>query len=216
VTERVSPSWELEERLFAQGFQRVIGIDEAGRGALAGPVTAAAVILPAGPHPFRDSKTLSRPVRQELAAQVEACSTAAATGWASAAEVDEVGVLAATHLAASRALAKLGSAADGAALVTDYLKLAWDGPVLSVARADARSLQVAAASILAKVERDAHMTGLDATWPCYGFASNSGYGTAAHLAALESHGVSPVHRVTFRPVAAAAGGARSAKAADNK
>jgi ribonuclease HII len=204
VTDRCGPSWELEEQLFGQGHDRVIGIDEAGRGALAGPVTAAAVMLPAGSHPFRDSKTLSRPARQKLAEQLETTCIAAATGWATAGEVDELGVLRATHLAAARALGELGSFADGAALVTDYLRLAWNGPVLSVARADARSYQVAAASILAKVERDRYMNALAGTWPHYGFETNSGYGTAAHLLALQEHGVTPAHRVTFRPVAEAA------------
>lgn len=201
MAEPHAPSWELEELLFAQGFKRVIGIDEAGRGALAGPVTAAAVILPPGDHPYRDSKLLSRAARTELAQVLATKCVAAGTGWASAREVDDLGVLAATHLAAARALKELGRSAYGAALVTDYLKLQWDAPVVSVARADQRSYQVAAASILAKTERDRHMNHLAASWPQYGFHTNAGYGTPLHLEALQEHGITPFHRLTFRPVA---------------
>lgn len=212
MAELHEPSWELEEPLFAQGFERVVGIDEAGRGALAGPVTAAAVILPAGEHPYRDSKLLSRAARTELARQLAAHCIAAGTGWASASEVDDLGVLAATHLAAARALTQLGHAAQGAALVTDYLKLPWNAPVVSVARADQRSYQVAAASILAKTERDRHMKELAETWPHYGFDTNAGYGTPQHLKALKEYGSTPFHRQTFRPVAELASGPGAAAA----
>lgn len=179
----------------------MIGIDEAGRGALAGPVVAAAVILPPGFHPYRDSKTLSRAARSSLAQQLQASAVACATGWASAAEVDSLGVLRATHVAAQRALQALGQHAERAGLVTDYLELDWAGPVLSVPRADQRSFQVAAASILAKTERDAHLLELADRYPEYHFHSNAGYGTPAHRQALARHGATPEHRRSFRPVA---------------
>lgn len=198
----MAPGWRLERSLWQLGYALVAGIDEAGRGALAGPVAAAAVLLPCRTYPFNDSKQLS-PVRRELlAAQVKAEALAWALGWASAAEVDALNVLRATHLAARRALAQLQPLP--AALVTDYLRLAFSGPVLAVPKADARSTQVAAASILAKTARDAYMRALAESYPHYGFERHKGYGTSAHLRALEHHGHSPEHRRSFRPLASTA------------
>lgn len=194
-----SPDWALERRLWSAGHSPVAGIDEAGRGALAGPVIAAAVILPYGDHPYRDSKTLSAAVRAEMAEQIKDRALAWAIGEASADEVDRVNVLKATHLAAGRALAALGSVPR--ALVTDFLRLDWPGAVLPVARADSLSVQVAAASILAKTARDAAMRRWHERYPGYGFARNKGYGAREHLAGLARHGPCPLHRKTFRPVA---------------
>lgn len=197
------PGWELERSLWLRGYRTVIGIDEAGRGCLAGPVAAAAVILPhkAG-LPYRDSKQLTPESRQELAVRLAEEAIARSVGWASAAEIDELGILQATHLASYRALDNLDTGYSVTALVTDYLKLEHAGPVLPVARADQRSLQVAAASILAKTSRDAHMVELDARLPGYGFARHKGYGTRQHLAALAALGPCSEHRLTFAPVAA--------------
>ena len=175
-------------------------MDEAGRGALAGPVVAAAVILPRGAHPFRDSKTVAPARREVLAALVREIAVAWGVGRAEADEVDERGVILATHLAAGRALATMR--VRPAALVTDYLALAWHGPVLAPPRADGRSPQAAAASLLAKTERDRWMVEVaEDRWPGYGFASHKGYGVQRHLDALAELGPCPVHRRRFAPVA---------------
>ncbi len=190
--------WGLKRLLWARGYARVAGIDEAGRGALAGPVVAAAVLLPYGDFPFDDSKKLLPSQREVFAAQIKQIALAWGVGQASAAEVDAVNVLHATHLAALRALAALAAPVD--ALVTDYLKLSFPGPVSAPPKADAQSLQVAAASILAKTARDAWMIDLHARDARYGFASHKGYGAPAHLRALAEHGPSPQHRLSFAPV----------------
>jgi len=177
----------------------VAGVDEAGRGALCGPVVAAAVILPAGTAgPYRDSKTLSPERRSELAIRVRADAVAWAVGLATAREVDELNVLGATLLAARRAVAALDPAPTG--VVTDYLRLGLDLPEVAAARADGTSLQVAAASILAKTVRDAHMIELARTYPGYGLERHKGYGVAEHVAALADLGPCPEHRVSFAPL----------------
>lgn len=176
------------------------GIDEAGRGALAGPVVAAAVLLrPGEAYGYRDSKQLSAAQRERLASEITARADAWAIGTASAAEVDALGIVPATHLAAMRALSRIEPPPEG--LVTDYLQLAFAGPVVAVAKADRQSLQVAAASILAKTYRDRVMRDLDVLFPHYGFAAHKGYASARHLAALRRYGPSPEHRLSFRPVA---------------
>jgi len=195
---REMPGWGFEAAFWAQGYARVAGIDEAGRGALAGPVVAAAVLLPPGDYPFDDSKKLSPAVRAAFAEEVKRCALAWGVGAASAAEVDALNVLRATHLAAQRALSELPPVD---ALVTDYLKLTFPGPVASPPRADARSVQVAAASILAKTTRDRLMIDLHRRDPRYGFAAHKGYGAPAHLRALAEYGPSEQHRLSFSPVA---------------
>lgn len=200
MSRRAQPGWELEERLWAQGARLVAGVDEAGRGALCGPVVAAAVVLVRGrEHPYRDSKTLSAKRREELAAQVRAEAVAFAVAFAGAREVDEVNVLQATKLAALRAVRALQVAPD--ALVTDYLTLPTSLPTVAVASADARSYQVAAASILAKTVRDAHMAALAERYPGYGLERHKGYGVKSHLLALARLGPTPEHRSSFAPVA---------------
>ncbi|MDQ3459285.1 MAG: ribonuclease HII [Deinococcota bacterium] len=207
------PGWTLEQALWTRGYSPVAGVDEAGRGALAGPVVAAAVVLPYGEHPFDDSKRLTAARRERLADEVKAQALAWAVALATAREVDRFNVLGATHLAAGRALAALGGegaddvlacgpiALEPAALVTDYLRLDFGGPVSAPPRADGLSLSVAAASILAKTERDRLMLGLGAVYPGYGFASNKGYGSSVHLQGLTDYGPCPEHRLTYRPVA---------------
>ena len=191
--------WRLERPLWRLGYTPLAGVDEAGRGALAGPVVVAAVVLPCGSYPFDDSKLLSARARERLAAEIERVALACGVGVATAQEVDAFNVLRATHLAAKRALEQLSP--SPAALVTDYLALAWPGPVLAPAKADATSVQVAAASILAKTARDAVMLELEARYPGYGFARHKGYGAPSHLAALARLGPTPEHRLSFRPVA---------------
>lgn len=215
-----SPGWDLETRLWQAGCVMVAGIDEAGRGALAGPVVAAVVLLDVGESclryvpaaraggvrgaselpefPYRDSKCLARRDRERLARRVRSEALAYALGTAEACEIDELNVLEATKLAVRRALIQLAGRYDG--LVTDYLRLGLPTPEVAAAKADSLSYQVAAASILAKVERDRLMVELDAALPEYGFAQHKGYGVPDHLRALERHGPSPQHRRSFGPV----------------
>lgn len=181
-----------------RGYSPVAGIDEAGRGALAGPVVAAAVVLGRGHEGYRDSKLLTPKRRGELAHEIRHTAVAWAVGYAEADEVDRVNVLQATRRAAVRALSGLGLRPE--ALVTDYLQLDVDVPVLAVPRADSTSASVAAASILAKVTRDELMCRLDQTVPGYGFSSHKGYGSGRHLEALQRLGPSPAHRRSFKPV----------------
>ncbi len=192
------PHWQLESQLFARGYSPLAGIDEAGRGALAGPVVVAAVVLPYAPsYPFDDSKRFSPAQREKLAELVYESALVWALGTASAQEVDECNVLQATHLAARRALDQLPFVRG---LVTDYLKLRFDGPVLAPPKADHHSYQVAAASLVAKTSRDALMRGYDEDYPHYGFAAHKGYGAPRHRAALAEHGPCTLHRRSFRPV----------------
>ena len=193
--------WSLERQHWQAGHALVAGVDEAGRGALAGPVAVAAVILPPDgqPRPYRDSKTLTAPQRARLALEVRADAVAWALEFAEAGEVDACGVLEATKRAALRAIARLEPAAT--ALVTDYLKLRTELPTLAPPKADGHSYSVAAASIIAKTARDERMRALEDAHPGYGFAGHKGYGAASHLEALERLGACPEHRRSFAPVA---------------
>jgi len=182
------------------------GVDEAGRGPLAGPVVAAAVILdPQRPIAgLADSKALSPARREALAVEIRASSLAWALGWADAAEIDSLNILQATLLAMRRALAALGTApahvvVDGNQ-VPPLAGLELDCTIEAIVAGDATVPSISAASILAKCARDAHMIELDARYPGYGFAGHKGYPTAAHVAALRSLGPSPVHRRSFAPV----------------
>ncbi|GGJ81312.1 ribonuclease HII [Deinococcus aquiradiocola] len=196
-----SPDFSLELQHWRRGYFRVAGVDEAGRGAWAGPVTVAAVILPSTLQgaAFDDSKVLRPAERARLAGEVRRVAVAWAVEHAWPDEIDRLNILGATHAAALRAVARLVPAAQ--ALVTDYLKLRTDLPLLAPPKADALSLSVAAASILAKTERDALMEELDVRHPGYGFAGHKGYGAPAHRAALERLGVSDVHRRSYAPIA---------------
>lgn len=205
--DKPAPTLELERRLWSAGYRNIAGIDEAGRGALAGPVTAAAVIVPpercddAVWAAVRDSKLLAPGRRAELAPAIEAAALAWGVGWSSAAEIDRIGIAAATRQAMLAALAALAVRADY--LLLDWVRLPAAGlPQHSQPKADRAIVSVAAASILAKVHRDRCMVALDAEFPRYGFARHKGYGAAAHLAAIRAHGASPVHRSSFAPLAA--------------
>lgn len=180
----------------------VCGIDEAGRGPLAGPVVAAAVILdPARPIVgLDDSKKLSEKKRLVLADEICAKALAWAVAEASVEEIDRLNILHATMLAMQRAVAGLPVAAE-AALVDGNRCPKLAIPAEAVVKGDGKIASIAAASILAKTVRDAGMLELDALYPQYGFARHMGYPTAAHCAALAAHGASPVHRKSFGPVA---------------
>lgn len=191
----------LETPFWRKGLL-VAGVDEVGRGAWAGPIVVGAVVLPPGVYPFRDSKRLTPQERLRLAGEVRRVALASALGVAEVAEVDRLGPLKATLLAAERALALLDPPPE--ALVTDYLELATPLPLLAPPKADEGSFSVAAASILAKVHRDRLMEALDRLYPGYGFARHKGYGTPEHREALARLGPSPVHRRRYAPVAQAA------------
>lgn len=186
------------------GMCRVAGIDEVGRGPLAGPLVAAAVVLPAFVDDrllrgVRDSKTLSRALRSRLALQIRAVALSVGLGSVSPEEIDRWGLTAANRAAMKRALAALGCEVD--ALILDAVVLPDVAlPQVGLIRGDARCLSVAGASIVAKVERDRLMDTLADQYPHYGFERHHGYGTAMHLAALGAHGPSPVHRRSFAPV----------------
>lgn len=190
--------WEFENKYLAQGYQAICGVDEAGRGPLAGPVCAAAVILPVGVDipGLNDSKKLTDKKRRELFPII--CEKAVAYGiaFADRAEIDEINILQATYLAMERAIAKLELKPDFALIDGNRAK-DFGVPVETVVGGDGRSASIAAASILAKVTRDDHMLELAETYPQYGFDVHKGYGTKAHYAALAEYGPCSVHRMTF-------------------
>lgn len=184
--------------------ERIAGIDEVGRGCLAGPVFAAAVILPAahGLQGLADSKKLTASQRERLVPQIQQQAVAWALGSASVAEIDALNILQATLLAMRRAVAALPVAATGC-LVDGNQNPRIGLPTQLVVGGDAQHAEIMAASILAKVARDAEMTRLDAEHPGYGLAQHKGYGTPQHLAALRVMGASATHRMSFAPCAQA-------------
>ena len=191
-----------EEAARASGARRIAGVDEAGRGALAGPVHAAAVILPAGLllRGLDDSKALSPSVREALAPRIRARAEAWGVGTASAAEIDELGIAAASFLAMRRALAEIAGGPPDLVLVDGFPIPGLGLPQRAVVKGDATVACISAASVLAKTARDAELRELDLRRPWYGFAAHKGYGSAAHLEALRRHGPSPDHRLTFAGV----------------
>lgn len=192
----------------------IAGVDEAGRGPLAGDVVAAAVVLDPARRieGLRDSKRLSARRREVLAEEIRRCALAWSIARASVAEIDSLNILQASLLAMHRAVQGL-AVVPGLVLVDGNRLPRWDYPSQAVVKGDDRVPAIAAASILAKVQRDADLQVLDAQWPGYGFATHKGYPTAAHLEALQRLGVTPVHRRSFAPVrallSAAAGGVHS-------
>lgn len=198
---------QLEKALWSQGFHLVAGVDEAGRGAWAGPVVASAVVLP--PHRrglvhllegVQDSKRLTPAQREALLPLIQSVALAVGIGEASPAEVDALNVLGATRLAMQRALAGLSPQPDF--LLLDHLTLPnWPGPQQGISRGDGQVLSIAAASIVAKVYRDRLMVRLARVYPGYDLEHNKGYGTPRHRLALARLGPSPIHRRSYRPVA---------------
>ncbi|MBU3665952.1 MAG: ribonuclease HII [Chthoniobacterales bacterium] len=194
-----------ERLLQARGFATVAGVDEAGRGPLAGSVVAAAVVLPGdfALDGLTDSKKLSPPKREKLFTAITATVEVAwAVGEASAAEIDDLNILRATHLAMARAVDALPRKPDHA-LVDGLPVRGLPVEHTALVGGDSLSLSIAAASIIAKVTRDRAMELLDAQFPQYGFARHKGYGVREHLEALREHGPCPAHRRSFAPVARA-------------
>lgn len=190
--------WEIEDQQYADGVQTICGIDEAGRGPLAGPVCAAAVILP--PHcqlpGLNDSKKLSDKRRRELFPVICDQALAYGIGFATEQEIDEINILQATFLAMERALAQLSIRPD-LALIDGNRGKDFGIPAKTVVKGDSLSASIAAASILAKVSRDDFMIHQATQYPQYGFEIHKGYGTRAHYAALEQYGPCPIHRTSF-------------------
>ncbi len=190
--------WEIENSLYTEGYKMICGVDEAGRGPLAGPVCAAAVILPKGLElpGLNDSKKLTDKKRRELFPIIKEQAIAYGIGLASHEEIDEVNILQATYLAMERAIAQLEGKADFA-LVDGNRAKDFGLPVRTVVKGDSLSASIAAASILAKVTRDDIMLEMAEKYPEYGFEVHKGYGTKAHYAALRTYGHSPIHRMSF-------------------
>ena len=190
--------WAIEDECRAQGYTVICGVDEAGRGPLAGPVCAAAVILPDHLElpGLNDSKKLSDKKRRELFPLIKEQAIAYGIGLADEKEIDEINILQATYLAMERAIAQLEGKAD-LALIDGNRAKDFGLPVKTVVKGDSLSASIAAASILAKVTRDDMMEAYAGEYPGYGFEVHKGYGTKAHYAALTEKGPSPIHRMTF-------------------
>ena len=190
--------WEIEDFHFENGIKLICGVDEAGRGPLAGPVCAAAVILP--PHAqipgLNDSKKLTDKKRRELYPVIMEQAVTYGIGFASHEEIDEINILQATYLAMERAIAKL-SVRPELALIDGNRAKDFGVPVKTVIKGDSQSASIAAASILAKVTRDDLMLEAAKEYPQYAFDVHKGYGTKAHYEALAAYGPSPIHRMSF-------------------
>ena len=209
---KFSNSFVFEQPLWQSGIARIAGVDEAGRGPLAGPVVAAAAILPsrwaetglpAELSGLNDSKQLTETQREKYFQFITACGEIEfGVAEVNAAMIDEINILQATHRAMNEALAKLNplpphALVDGRPVKT--LRV----PQTAIVKGDARSYSIAAASVLAKVTRDRLMLEYHAQFPAYGFAEHKGYGTAKHLAAIAQHGACTIHRLTFAPLKSA-------------
>lgn len=190
--------WEIENSFYSEKIRVICGVDEAGRGPLAGPVCAAAVILPKDLElpGLTDSKKLTDRKRRELFPLIQEHAVAYGIGFATEQEIDEINILQATFLAMQRALDQLAVMPD-LALIDGNREKNFGIPVKTVIKGDSLSANIAAASILAKVSRDNLMVELAETYPQYGFEIHKGYGTKAHYAALREFGPSPIHRMTF-------------------
>lgn len=206
AAEREVPTLDLERILYFEGYLQVAGVDEVGRGSWAGPVVAAAVILPDDPSigdvlkDVRDSKQVPEPERERLADLIVRSAQAVGVGWCSHHVIDRDGLGPANRRAMARAVASLPVQPD--AILLDHFQLReCDLPQLAVPHGDARSLSIASASIIAKVFRDRWMTRCHHRFPDYGFASNKGYGTREHREALALRGPCSLHRRSFAPIA---------------
>ncbi len=190
--------WQIENGFFDKGIRVICGVDEAGRGPLAGPVCAAAVILPPNAEipGLNDSKKLTDKRRRELFPVIKEQAVAYGIAFADHTEIDQINILQATYLAMERAIHSLGVTPE-LALIDGNRAKDFGIPVQTVVHGDSLSASIAAASILAKVTRDDFMLEMSKEYPQYSFDIHKGYGTKAHYAALEAHGASPIHRMTF-------------------
>jgi ribonuclease HII len=200
ATDPSGPDFTFEEDLISRGAICIAGVDEVGRGPLAGPVTAAAVILdPANiPDGLNDSKMLSRKKREALEPLIFA-KAEVSIAHATVEEIDEINILRASHLAMERAIAGLGRV-DHALIDGNMIPRGLIIPATTIIKGDALSLSIAAASIVAKICRDRIMVGLAQQYPGYGWDTNAGYGSKSHISALHRLGVTPHHRRSFKPV----------------
>lgn len=195
---RLEGLWQYEKKIMAQGYTHIIGTDEVGRGPLAGPVVAAAVVLPDNIElvGINDSKKLSEKKREELADRIKECALAYSIQEVSAEDIDRLNILHAAEYAMSKAVAALE--------MGDYVLIDGDNhprfnqPSLNIIKGDSKSISIAAASIIAKVYRDHLMEQYEEVYPGYGFAKHKGYGTAEHYEALRKYGPTPIHRRSFR------------------
>ncbi len=203
-TRRLSPTYRWEKALLAEGCTAVAGLDEVGRGPLAGPVVAGVAVLPEYPRGrwtrlVRDSKQLSAKQRRIALEHLQEAGAILRIGVCSSEEIDEIGILNATKLAMMRAVDLLMFRPQH--LLLDAIELpSLDIPQTSIIKGDATCLSIAAASIVAKVTRDAMMEQMDAQYPGYGFARHKGYGTRVHIESLNRLGPCPIHRYSFAPV----------------
>ena len=190
--------WEIETEFYEQGIRLICGVDEAGRGPLAGPVCAAAVILPQGLDipGLNDSKKLSDKQRRTLAPIIRQSALSWAVAFADHREIDEINILQATYLAMDRAISQLNIKPE-LALIDGNRAKDFGLPVKTVVHGDSLSASIAAASILAKVTRDDYMLQMAEKYPGYAFDVHKGYGTKVHYAALKEHGPCEIHRMTF-------------------
>ena len=197
---RPGPDWALEREAWSGGRQRVAGVDEAGRGCLFGPVFAAAVILDPGARldGLDDSKRLSPAIRGQLEGRIQSAALAWCVRGVDAARIDRLNILQASRLAMRLAVERLQPEPDY--LLVDATTVPVQTPQMGIVKGDAKSVSIAAASVLAKVARDRCMLAWDAVYPQYGLGRNKGYPTAAHVAAIREHGCTPQHRFSFRPV----------------
>ena len=198
--ERLAAMYAYERAAAARGHILVAGVDEAGRGPLAGPVAVAAAILPQELYLPRlnDSKKLSAKVRAELFEEIKEKAIAYHVTLVDAAEIDRINILQATRRGMYEAIAALMPAPEEVLVAVELPRLRM--PAQSIIKGDAKSASIAAASILAKVTRDRLMEHYDTEYPGYGFAGHKGYGTAEHIAAIRALGVTPIHRRTFEPI----------------
>ena len=190
--------YEMENALRSEGLRLICGVDEAGRGPLAGPVCAAAVILPEGLviEGLNDSKKLSEKKREALFSAIQSAALYRGVGFADHREIDELNILQATYLAMNRAIAQLGIEPE-LCLIDGNRKEGVAYSARTVVGGDAKCACIAAASVLAKVSRDRFMLEMDREYPGYGFAQHKGYPTTAHYAALRELGPCPIHRLSF-------------------
>jgi len=196
-----TPDYHLEEELQAQGFLRIAGVDEVGRGPIAGPVTAAAVILSPGAIPggLNDSKQLTAR-RREALEQALIGAAEVSIAHASVEEIDEINILRASHLAMERAVAALDPPPDFLLIDGNMIPRGLTIPARAVVKGDAISLSISAASIMAKTCRDRLMVDLAQQYPGYGWETNAGYPSPSHKIALRDLGITPHHRRSFKPV----------------